>query len=479
VPPLAHVPVAPAARLTGALALRSPKERAAVLGALSRASGNRAVSRLITMSARPVAPTIARDPKTAKTAANEDRNTFPWTGEITGTWSAALRSSAHKDPADPHTNTRADVPRGTQVLIVGRKGGWLQAQVTLDGNVREGYISQELVKFLRRDAAAPQPSQDAAVKAPADPATTGPTPPPGPGPPGPDRPPKVDTTKPPDVAPPGDEIIDPPPGERSRVKDLLDHARKTLRLLTAAAVTGATIAGLAAALEEAGKAWTTMEVLGVVRYLFFDPATGRLEFDLTNADYEARRRISRASMSEDLRRLEQALKRVHELDARAAATSKPASSTSAPPTGTPTTGTPNTPTPQDPPFKEITKEEYDKLTPAQQQEHLTRWMKAHNVERIIRSAKHHCWPEYLGGPAKQPLLSLDALKHIKFHSLLDTVLPRKLGAAYYAAKSPAEKIKDIATLRRIARDFDLEEGTKISEQLNAVLKGTPYEKIPF
>jgi hypothetical protein len=135
--------------------------------------------------------------------------------------------------------------------------------------------------------------------------------------------------------------------------------------------------------------------------------------------------------------------------------------------------------PKEPPFKELSKAEYDKLSPAQQQDYLTQWMKAHKVERIIRSAKHHAWPEYLGGPAKQPLLSLDELKHIQFHSLLDTRLPRARGAAYYAARSPAQKLEDIATLRRIARDFDLVEGTKISEQLNAVLKGTPYEHVVF
>ncbi|HET7049605.1 MAG TPA: hypothetical protein VFI54_15175 [Solirubrobacteraceae bacterium] len=137
------------------------------------------------------------------------------------------------------------------------------------------------------------------------------------------------------------------------------------------------------------------------------------------------------------------------------------------------------PKPTEPEFKELTKPEYDKLKPAEQQQYLTQWMKAHNVKRIIRSAKHHAWPEYLGGPAKQPLLSLDELTHIKFHSLLDTALPRSEGAAFYAAKSLAEKSKDIATLRRIARDFDLVEGTRISEQLTKVLKGTPFENQPF
>src|SRR5215475_7929357 len=50
---------------------------------------------------------------------------------------------------------------------------------------------------------------------------------------------------------------------------------------------------------------------------------------------------------------------------------------------------PTAPTLKEPEFKEITKVEYDKLTPAQQQEYLGRWMKEHNVERIYLSEKHH------------------------------------------------------------------------------------------
>ena len=109
----------------------------------------------------------------------------------------------------------------------------------------------------------------------------------------------------------------PPRARATSLKDLLDHARKTLGVLQAAAATAGIVAALALALEEAAKARVTMELLGVVRYLFFNPETGRLEFDLTNADYEARRRISRASVSEDFQRLEQALQRVDALETRA------------------------------------------------------------------------------------------------------------------------------------------------------------------
>jgi hypothetical protein len=444
--------IAPATPMAG-LAQRPPEERGAVLGAMSRTCGNRAVTRMIQVSA----PTLARAP-------GDERDRFPWIGEITGTWTAALRKTSRKDPADPHANTTADVPRGTQVLILGRAGGWLRARVTLGANTFEGYISHELVKFVRPEVAAPaEPPADVSGAGPSDP---GPSAPPVPDKPPTEPPTGPDKKPPPEKKDPPWDVIDPPPPSTPEPKTLdtvLDHARHTLGLLKAAAAAAGVVATLTLALEEAAKARVTMEVLGVTRYLIFDPATGRLEFDLTNADYEARRRISRATMSDDLPRLERALQQVHKLEQQAAGELKASS-----------TGT--QPGPQ---FKSLSKAEYDKLTPAQQQEHLTQWMKAHNVERIIRSAKHHCWPEYLGGPAKQPLLSIDELKHIEFHSLLDTQLPRKLGSAFYAAKSPAEKVKDIATLRRVARDFDLEEGTKISQQLNAVLKGTPYENIPF
>ena len=59
------------------------------------------------------------------------------------------------------------------------------------------------------------------------------------------------------------------------------------------------------------------------------------------------------------------------------------------------------------------------------------------------------------------------------------MLPRWRGAAFHAAKTPAQKAADIATLRRVARDFNLVEHTDILEQLNKVLKRTPYENLPF
>ncbi len=322
VPGPAPVPIdaapASATPLVTNLALRPPEERAAVLGAMSHTCGNRAVTRMLEVST----PTVARGSGGTKESAVAARSRFPWIGEITGTWTAALRKSSRKDPADPHANTRADVPRGTQVTIVGRNGGWLHARVTLRGSTFDGYVSQELVKFLRPDASAqPQAPDDVAATGPAAP---GPSDPSGPDRPGIDPPSETDEKRPPAEKPPAEKppekIIDPPPPRppgRTLVEDLLDHARKTLGVLEAVAATAGIVATLALALKAASKAWITMQGLGVAKYLFFDPATGKLEFDLTNADYEARRRISRASVSEDFRRLEQALQRVHQIEARA------------------------------------------------------------------------------------------------------------------------------------------------------------------
>ena len=314
--PINAAPASPAPLVTN-LALRPPEERAAVLRAMSHTCGNRAVTRMLDVST----PTVARGSGGTKEGAVAARSRFPWIGEITGTWTAALRKSSRKDPADPHANTRADVPRGTQVLIVGRKGGWLHARVTLRGSTFDGYVSQELVKFVRPDASAqPEAPDDVAATRPAVP---GPSEPSGPDQPGIDPPSETEKNppekKPPEEKPP-EKIIDPPPPRppgRTLVEDLLDHARKTLGVLEAAAATAGIVAALALALKAASKAWVTMQILGVAKYLFFDPATGKLEFDLTNADYAARRRISRASVSEDFQRLEQALQRVHEIEGRA------------------------------------------------------------------------------------------------------------------------------------------------------------------
>jgi hypothetical protein len=76
---------------------------------------------------------------------------FPWIGRIQGTYSAALRLTAHKDPNDPHAGTIADLPEGTFVDVLGRVRGWLHVQATIDGKEVQGYVSQELIAFDRYD----------------------------------------------------------------------------------------------------------------------------------------------------------------------------------------------------------------------------------------------------------------------------------------------------------------------------------------
>jgi hypothetical protein len=73
------------------------------------------------------------------------KSTYPWTGVIVNAWSAALRSSAAKDTANPHQNTIADIPKGTKVKVVGNTGNWLSVEVTIGGKALKGFVSQELV----------------------------------------------------------------------------------------------------------------------------------------------------------------------------------------------------------------------------------------------------------------------------------------------------------------------------------------------
>jgi hypothetical protein len=103
-------------------------------------------------------------------------------------------------------------------------------------------------------------------------------------------------------------------------------------------------------------------------------------------------------------------------------------------------------------------------------------MMRHGIERLPDVInEHHAWPKYLGGPDAGPLISIDERLHQLLHAGLDQLLPRSKGSAYYAALSEAEKAKNIEILKAIARDFDIENGTKISEILAKALRGTIYE----
>jgi hypothetical protein len=100
------------------------------VNALQRSAGNAAVVRMLARF---------EDPR---------RFTYPWMGEIHGTWAAALRESPEKQAEDPHRNTDADLPRGTRVRAVNRKGGWLRVEAEVGGAAMTGYVSQELVKYV-------------------------------------------------------------------------------------------------------------------------------------------------------------------------------------------------------------------------------------------------------------------------------------------------------------------------------------------
>jgi len=105
----------------------SKRVNGAPLRALQRDVGNLTVQRAV-QAKRPV-------------------RTLPWLGRIDNTWSAALRRTPSKDADDPHENTVADLPQGTEVQVIGSDGGWLRVRTTIDGTT--GYVSQELVSYLR------------------------------------------------------------------------------------------------------------------------------------------------------------------------------------------------------------------------------------------------------------------------------------------------------------------------------------------
>jgi Pretoxin HINT domain len=76
---------------------------------------------------------------------------------------------------------------------------------------------------------------------------------------------------------------------------------------------------------------------------------------------------------------------------------------------------------------------------------------------------HHPWPQYLGGPANQDLVPVDAITHQAYHNLLDDAgLPRNLGGQYYQdiwAISLAQKLEDMQTFKNATQAFDETYGT--------------------
>lgn len=122
--------------------------------ALQRSAGNRAVNRLLEgPGARSLPPpprsVLARQPRTTRpTASTASTATFPWRGEISATWNAALRRAPHKAQDDPYRNIIADLPHGTALVVTAEEHGWLHVEVQLDGNKLAGYVSHELVRYV-------------------------------------------------------------------------------------------------------------------------------------------------------------------------------------------------------------------------------------------------------------------------------------------------------------------------------------------
>ena len=104
--------------------------------ALQGSAGNAAVAQLL----------IARQPAPAAPPKVDAGAGYPWPGTIDTPYNAALRRAPAKEPDDPHANTVADLPKGTQVTVSGIEHGWLHVEVQLDGRQLTGYVSHELVK---------------------------------------------------------------------------------------------------------------------------------------------------------------------------------------------------------------------------------------------------------------------------------------------------------------------------------------------
>lgn len=68
---------------------------------------------------------------------------YPFQGIITARWSATLRRTASHNG-----RFRANLRRNTRVTAIGNTGNWLEVQVTLDGQVETGFVSQELVGHI-------------------------------------------------------------------------------------------------------------------------------------------------------------------------------------------------------------------------------------------------------------------------------------------------------------------------------------------
>jgi len=104
---------------------------------------------------------------------------------------------------------------------------------------------------------------------------------------------------------------------------------------------------------------------------------------------------------------------------------------------------------------------------------------------------HHAWPKFMGGPTKQELAGLYNSIHTMYHDELAAALkqarfPRIGGRgggtkdwARYFEENPARQDEALEILRRVTRDFDKKNNTKISSYLDGALaKGKPSASPP-
>ncbi|PZS28266.1 MAG: hypothetical protein DLM59_15025 [Pseudonocardiales bacterium] len=128
---------------------------------LQATAGNAAVAGLLAPPGRMPPrsaglPVIGRQasPDTTTRTRPLPATTFPWVGKIQASDNAALRRDPSKDPQSPYANIAADLPRGTVIEVTGVEKGWLRVQVVdpAGGRPQQGYVSHELVRFVRDGA---------------------------------------------------------------------------------------------------------------------------------------------------------------------------------------------------------------------------------------------------------------------------------------------------------------------------------------
>ena len=82
-------------------------------------------------------------------------------------------------------------------------------------------------------------------------------------------------------------------------------------------------------------------------------------------------------------------------------------------------------------------------------------------------AGHHPWPQYLGGPANQPLEWLPGPVHNAYHGGLDAWLPRQWGCVLHKL-TPLEQAQNFELFRTYTQAFDSQYGTSLWDAVKAI-----------